>query len=204
MKLPALPDLLQHLRVVDRKTLLYAVAGMLLLLNLGRFGWLAVAGWQESIDGRVMQLAKYRKAVNRIDSLKGEVAALERQHQTLASYLFTGASQEEAASAMQVALQDEVVKAGLEPEFIQPTPREATAAKAEPGKKPGISAISIKLRLGGTLNNFGQFIQGLYRAKKLFTIENFTIKPYKKEDLKLYLEIKGYYSPPAPGAQPSR
>lgn len=202
MKLKALPELLQHLRVVDRKTLLYAVAALLLLLNLGRFGWLAVAGWQESIDDRVAMLAKYRKAVSRIDSLKGEVAALERQHQTLASYLFAGNSEEEAASAMQVALQDEVVKAGLEPEMIQPTPSEA-ANKPEADKKPGLKALTIKLRLGGTLNNFAQFVQGLYRAKKLFTIENFTIKPYKKEDLKIYLEVKGYYLP-TPGAQPRR
>ncbi|MEW6593738.1 MAG: type 4a pilus biogenesis protein PilO [Thermodesulfobacteriota bacterium] len=203
MRLAALTELLQRLRVVDRKTLLYGVAGLLLLLNLGRFGWLAVEGWQESIDDRVEQLAKYRKAVNRIDTLKGEVAALEGQHQTLTSYLFTGASEEEAASAMQVALQDEVVKAGLEPEFIQPTPSEA-ATKPEPTKKEGIRAISIKLRLGGTLNNFGQFVQELYRAKKLFTIENCTVKPLRKEDLKIYLEVKGYYAIPAAGAQPKR
>lgn len=204
MKRKALPELLQHLRVVDRKTLLYAVAALLLLLNLGRFGWLAVASWQESIDDRVAVLAKYHKAVSRIDSLKGEVAALERQHQTLASYLFAGDSEEEAASSMQVALQEEVVKAGLEPEMIQPTPSEAAnKAEAEADKNPGLKALTIKLRLGGTLNNFAQFVQGLYRAKKLFTIENFTIKPYKKEDLKIYLEIKGYYLPP-PGAQSRR
>ena len=202
MRLPVLPELLSRLRVADRKTLLYAVAGLLLLLNLGRFGWLAVAGWQESIDDRVTLLVKYRKAVGRIDSLKGEVTMLERQHQTLTSYLFSGTSEEEAASAMQVVLQDEVVKAGLEPEMLQPTTGEA-ANKPEAGKKPGLSAITIKLRLGGTLNNFAQFIQGLYRAKKLFTIENCTIKPYKKDDLKIYLEVKGYYAP-APGAQPSR
>lgn len=201
MTLKALQELLHRVRI-DRRTLLYAVAGLLLLLNLGRFGWLAVNDWQESIDERITLLTKYRKAVSRIDDLRREVMVLERQHATLTSYLFSGTTEEEAASAMQVALQEEAVKAGLEPEMIQPTTGEATN-KPEAGKKPGINGLTIKLRLGGTLNNFAQFIQGLYRAKKLFTIENYTIKPYKKEDLKLYLEVKGYYAP-APGAQPRR
>lgn len=186
----ALQDLLHRF---DRRTILAVLALVLLGLNLGRFGWQAFTDWQAGIDNRVELLHKYQKAAGRIDALKQEVILLERQQQQLISYLFTGASEEEMASAMQILIQEEVVKAGLEPEFIQPS----VVAAGSGGGKEGIKDIAIKVRLSGSLNGFAQFTQALYRSKKLFTIETFTLKPFKKEELKIFLEVKGYYAMPA-------
>ncbi len=198
MKMKALPELFHRL---DRRTLLLAAAALLLLLNLGRFGWLAFSHWQTTIDDRANQLLKYRKAVARIETLRQEVAQMERQEAALRGYLFTANSEEDAASAMQVMLQDEVVKAGLEPEFLQPSLNAATPTTSD--RKQGKNTIVIKLRLGGTLNNFAQFIQSLYRSKKLFTIESFTLKSYKKDEVKIFLEVKGHYALTS-GAPPVR
>jgi hypothetical protein len=38
-----------------------------------------------------------------------------------------------------------------------------------------------------------KFLASLYRLNYLFRIENFTLKPFKKTELKVFLELKGFY-----------
>ena len=182
----ALTDLLQR---IDRRLLLAGVAGLLLLLNLGHYATQALHGWQERIDQQELLLAKYRKASGGIDNLKRGVALLEQHQQQLQASLFSASSEEEVASSMQILLQELVVKAGLEPEFLQPV-----KGGSSPDKDQPFADITVKLRLSGSLNNFVAFIQHLYGTQRLITVESFSLKPFRGSELKIFLEVKGYYS----------
>ena len=49
------------------------------------------------------------------------------------------------------------------------------------------------MRLAGTLEEFISFLGNLYKSGNLFKIESFTLKPYKKTELKIFLDMKGFY-----------
>lgn len=38
------------------------------------------------------------------------------------------------------------------------------------------------------------FLGRFYQNKKLFVVESFTVKPYKKIQLKVFFDIKGFYT----------
>jgi hypothetical protein len=54
--------------------------------------------------------------------------------------------------------------------------------------------ISIKIRLSGTQSQFVDFIAQLYSSDKLFQVESFTLKPYKKTEMKIFIDLKGFYT----------
>ncbi len=180
-------QMLQFIKGLDRKTLFLAVGGLLLLLNLGR---LAVGTYQNQLDEVEAQqnlLMQYQKTADKLPALKKRVARLEQQGKKLEKFLFTGKTEEEISSSMQIMLQKMVTKAGLEPESIRPL---KSSSKKDP---QSIHEISIKIRLAGNLNQLIDLLAGLYRSKNLFQVENFTIKPYKQTDMKIFLDLKGFY-----------
>ena len=170
-----------------KRQLLIAAVILLLVLNVLKLGYGFYKNQQEELAQNMDLLAKYQKSTAKIETLRRRTQLLEQQSKQMEAYLFTGGSEEEIASAIQIMLQDFVVKSGLEPESLRPT----TSGNLDRGQKQG--EISVKMRLAGTSQNFIEFLSSLYRSKHLFKIESFTLKPYKKTELKIFLDLNGYY-----------
>lgn len=170
-----------------KRRVLISVVATLLALNLLKLGYSFYGGQKEELMQRIELLEKYEKSTAKIEAMRSRVKRLEQQGSQLDAYFFTGDSEEEVASAIQIMLQDKVVKAGIDPESIRPT-RHGESAR---GKDFG--EISVKIRLSGSFQGFVEFLSGLYKSKKLFKIETFTLKPYKKTELKIFMELKGFY-----------
>lgn len=178
----------QLLGQFESRTLLIAVAVTLLVLNVGRMAVGYYNEKQQEIIEKVALLEQQRSSTLKLNQLRNKVTGLKRQKQRLEKYLFTGKSEEEISSAMQIKLQEMVVKSKLEPEYIRPI-RRGDGAK---GKQFG--EIAVNVRLSGTIDNFAEFLKNLYKSKHLFKIESFSVKPFKKTELKIVLEVKGYYT----------
>jgi len=171
----------------DRRYLLGGIAALLLLLNLGRLGLDYLDSRQAELTDRMAMLTQYREAVQRLPELEDRVVLLSRRQQRLESFLFQGESEEKIASAMQIMLQTEVSNAGLEPEFIQPV------RAGEGGDRKEHGEIAIKIRMSGALNDLGVFLHSRYAGKQFFRIESLTIKPFKPGELKISMDVRGYY-----------
>ncbi|HIJ78346.1 MAG TPA: hypothetical protein HPP69_03390 [Deltaproteobacteria bacterium] len=179
--------LLDQINRFDRRHLLLGVAALLLLLNLGRLGANFLDARQQELGDRLELLSRYRESVLKLPQVQQRVSRLQKRTQYLESFLFTGDSEEQIASAMQIKLQSEISQAGLSPEFIQPL------RNRDNNGTPGVNDIGIKIRMSGSLNNFAAFIKAIYSGKQLFKIESLTIKPFKKDELKIFLEVRGVY-----------
>jgi Tfp pilus assembly protein PilO len=170
---------------IDRKKMLVLVGVVLLLLNVARLARNYYIDQKEEVKSRINLLDQYKQAAARLPGLKKRVKQLERKNKQFDKFYFSGSSEEEISSAMQIELQKKVSSAGLEPESIRPIRR---------GRKSGSSEeIMIKLRLNGNLDQFLDFLADLYGSKKYFKMESFTIKPAKADKLKIFLEFKGFY-----------
>ena len=180
-------QLLEYINRFDRRHLLLGMAVLLLLLNIGRWGINYLDSRQQELSNRIELLAQYQESVNKLPQVQQRVRGLKKRAQYLESFLFTGDSEEKIASAMQIKLQSQISKAGLAPEFIQPL-RNRDKNRAEK-----IDDIGIKLRMSGSLNNFATFLKNIYNSKHLFKIESLTIKPFKKDELKIFMEVRGIY-----------
>jgi Tfp pilus assembly protein PilO len=177
----------------DKRTILFTAVAVLLLLNLVRLA----AGYYKDqcreVESQEALLAQYQATAAKLPELKTNVNRLERRASFLENYLFTGKSVDEISSAMQIMLQKMVTDAGLEPESIRPI------TQGKKGQTSKYESLEIKIRLSGTMPEFVDFLGRFYRGKKLFVIESFTIKPYKKTQLKLFFDIKGFYAIKAGG-----
>ncbi len=173
---------------LDRKVLLLSLGALLLALNLGRLAWGTYSNQIDEAEARMALLAQYESAVEELPNLKKRVGRQKQRAARLEKYLFSGESEEEVSSAMQIVLQEKVTKAGLEPESIRPL----VSGKKNLNRE--FNEITIKIRLAGTLEHFVVFLADLYRLDKLFQIESFTLKPYKKNEMKIFLDLKGFYS----------
>lgn len=177
----------------DRKTILFVAVAFLLILNLVRLA----AGYyrEQCVEAETQEalLVQYQETVAKLPQLKKDVNRLERRASYLESYLFTGKSVDEISSAMQIMLQKMVTDAGLDPESIRPITQGKTSQTTK------YESLEIKIRLSGTMSELVDFLGRFYRNKKLFVIESFTVKPYKKKQLKLFFDIKGFYAIKAGG-----
>ncbi|MCK9294773.1 MAG: type II secretion system protein GspM [Desulfobulbaceae bacterium] len=182
-------QLIMLLKGLDRKILFLALGGLLLLLNLGRMSLQAYSNQIAEAGEKQNLLARYQETVNQLPALKKRVARLEQKSIKVEKYLFSGTSEEAVSSAMQIMLQELVTKAGLEPESIRPMVSGGTKTATR-----DYHEISIKIRLSGTLSQFVDFIAQLYRSDKLFQVESFTLKPYKKTEMKIFIDLKGFYT----------
>ena len=172
---------------LHRKSLLIGFAVLLLAINVGRWGINNYSDRKEELAARQALLQQQHSVKGSLPGLKNTVAKLEKRYEQLAVYLFKGGSEEEISSSMQIILQEHVIKAGLEPEFIRPVKTGALA------KGDAIGEIAIKVRLSGTMENFMKFLGFLYNSKNLFKIEDISLKPFKEDEMKIVMEIKGYY-----------
>jgi len=179
--------LLAQLPKFKSRDVLIGVAGVLLLLNVGRLGLGKYEEARGEIESRQALLGQYRHQTQGIDDLRRRVRALEAERARVEKILFVGDSRQEITSAMQIKLQEMLGKANLAPESLQPTGKD----DKESGKLYG--EILIKMRLSGTLESLLQFFSVLYRDEHFFKIENFTLKPFKKDEIKVFLELKGFY-----------
>jgi Tfp pilus assembly protein PilO len=180
-------QIMEFVQRFDRRYLLGGIAALLLLLNLGRLGLDYLDSRQAELTDRMAMLTQYREAVQRLPELEDRVVLLSRRQQRLESFLFQGESEEKIASAMQIMLQTEVSNAGLEPEFIQPV------RAGEGGDRKEHGEIAIKIRMSGALNDLGVFLHSRYASKQFFRIESLTIKPFKPGELKISMDVRGYY-----------
>ena len=181
-------QLIMFLKGLDRKILFLALGGLLLLLNVGRLSLQAYSNQLAEAQEKQNLLAQYQETASQLPALKKRVARLKQKADKLEKYLFSGTSEEEVSSAMQIMLQEQVTKAGLEPESIRPM---VSGTKTTPRD---YHEISIKIRLSGTQSQFVDFIAMLYRSDKLFQVESFTLKPYKKSEMKIFIDLKGFYT----------
>ncbi|PKN50441.1 MAG: hypothetical protein CVU58_00800 [Deltaproteobacteria bacterium HGW-Deltaproteobacteria-16] len=180
-------QIMEFIHRFERRHLLAGAAAVLLILNLGSWGMGYLDARQEELADRMEMLAQYREAVQRLPEIEDRVAVLSRQQQQLESFLFQGENEEKIASAMQIMLQSEVSNAGLEPEFIQPM------RAGEGGDRKEHGEIAIKIRMSGALNDLGRFLHSRYASKQFFRIESLSIKPFRPGELKISLDVRGYY-----------
>lgn len=176
-----------HLPHIGRRTLLVGIAVLALLLGGLREG---INYYQTKVAERAnsrQALLLYRKQIRGLPVLRQRVQLLQRQARNLEGLLFGGDSIDAVTSAVQIRLQGMITKAGLEPESLRPlSSHRQKEARA-------IQTITIKMRLAGTLPQFEQFLAQLYRSRQLFLIDSFTIKPYRKDSVKIFIDVKGLY-----------
>ncbi len=179
-----LPKLLS---VVRTRNGLLVIVGLLLLLNVARLLSGKHTEMQQAVESKQALLVQYRKSTRDIEAARGRVQQLEAQKSKFEAKLFHGESVKDVTSAMQIKLQDILSKVGMSPESISPV------RKGGKDEDNSYGEVSIKIRLGGTLDNFIKFMAELYTMNSLFRLENVTIKPFKKEEIKVFLEVTGYY-----------
>jgi len=180
-------QIMEFIHRFDRRYLLAGAAAVLLVANLGNWAWGYFDSRQAELADRMAMLAQYREAVQRLPEIEDRVVLLARQQQQLESFLFQGENEEKIASAMQIMLQSEVSNVGLEPEFIQPV------RAGEGGDRKEHGEIVIKMRLSGTLDDLGKFLHSRYASKQFFRVESLTLKLFKPGELKIFLDVRGYY-----------
>ncbi len=177
----------QILGYARSRTGMLVIVGALVVLNIGRLATDKYQDHLQAIDSKHALLGQYRISTANIEELRNRITKLEAAKNQFESHLFTGNSRKEISSAMQIRIQEVLDRSGLNPESLRPITKSSKNEELQYGE------IVIKIRLTGKLDNLLQFFSGLYKMKYLFKIDNFTLKPFKKTDLKVFLELKGFY-----------
>lgn len=185
---PILHSLPKLLSLARSRNGLLTIVGLLVLLNGVRLLNGKYAEIVQSVESKQALLGQYRMSTKDIDAVRTKVQQLETRKKQFESHLFHGETEKDVTSAMQIKLQEILAKVGMTPESLSPATK---GGKDNSGNPYG--EVLIKIRLGGTLENFIKFLAELYKMEYLFRVENFTVKPFKKEDVKIFLELKGYY-----------
>ena len=192
---PILHSLPKLLSLARSRNGLLAIVGLLVLLNGARLLNGKYAEVVQSVESKQALLGQYRMSTKDIDVVRARIQQLEARKKQFESHLFHGDTEKDVTSAMQIKLQEVLAKVGMTPESLSPVTKGGKESSGNP-----YGEVVIKIRLGGTLENFIKFLAELYKMEYLFRVENFTVKPFKKEDIKIFLELKGYYrlnEPPA-------
>lgn len=179
---------------------LLVIVGALLLLNAVRLINGKYADILQAVESKQSLLGQYRMSTKDIESVRAKTQQLETRKNQFETHLFRGETEKDVTSAMQIKLQEVLGRVGMNPESLSPL----TKGGKDDGKPYG--EVIIKIRLGGTVENFIKFLAELYKMEYLFRIENVTVKPLKKEEVKIFLELKGYYQlnePPKDEAAPN-
>jgi len=170
------------------KPLLLSIAGALFILNIGRLGIAHYQEQREAAETKLALLAKYKTTVEQLPELRQRVARLQQEKQVADQAFMSGGTEEEIASKMQIMLQDMVVKAGLEPEYIKSN----RTGSQEAGRS--FQEITIKMRLSGDINKFVELLSNLYQSKTYYRVESFSIQQGKKNELRIFMDLIGYYT----------
>lgn len=184
---PILHSLTKLLSLARTRNGLLVIVGLLFLLNAVRLVNAKYADLLQGVESKQALLGQYRMSTKDIEVVRAKISQLEARKAQFEAHLFRGDTEKDVTSAMQIKLQEVLGRVGLTPESLSP------AAKG--GKDDGspYGEVIIKIRLGGTLEGFIKFLAELYKMDALFRVENVTVKPLKKEELKISLELKGYF-----------
>ena len=176
----------------ERRSLLIAVAVVLLLFNLGRWINSSYQARQAELESNWARLEQYGSVTGNVEQLKEQLDDLLKRKTKVEKYFFTGETDDKIASAMQIKIQSLISRTGMRSESIRPIrqKREAENEKGDDG--PVLGEVVIKARLTGTLMQFIDLISDLYKGKEFFKIENFSLKAYKS-GLKIFIDLRGYY-----------
>lgn len=166
---------------------LLVIVGALVLLNGVRLINGKYADILQAVESKQSLLGQYRMSTKDIESVRAKTQLLENRKKQFETHLFWGETEKDVTSAMQIKLQEVLGRVGMNPESLSPL----TKGGKDEGKPYG--EVIIKIRLGGTFENFIKFLAELYKMEYLFRIENVTVKPLKKDEVKVFLELKGYY-----------
>jgi hypothetical protein len=188
----SLPRILHR---IGSRGLLLALVGLLLLVKLGLNLRDAYKTAYSDLESRQASLVRYQKLAGKAPELKDQLQRLTAEREKLMQVLFTGSSDENIISAMQLDLQALVTTAGLETETIRPV-KQKTVQEGGDGK--GLGEVAIKASLNGTLAGYQAFLAELYRSGRFYKIEAVTLSPYKKSDLKILIDLRGYFVTTAP------
>ena len=93
---------------------------------------------------------------------------------------------------MQLRIQSLVARAGMQSESIRPI-KQKKESKDKGGEGAVLGEVLIKARLVGSISAFMDFMAGIYKGNEFFKVENFSLKPYRKSGLKIFIELRGYY-----------
>jgi len=172
---------------IKSRNVLIALAVLLVVLNVGRLANDKYAESVDAIESKQALLGQYQISTQNIDFLRRRIKHLEEQKRKFDAFLFTGASRKEVTSEMQIKLQEIISSSGLNAESLRPNNK----SSKEDDKYYG--EVIVKIRVTGSQEDLMKFLSSLYRLNYLFKIENFTLKPFKKTELKVFLELKGFY-----------
>lgn len=182
-----MPQLAKLLSLARTRKGLLVIVGALLLLNAGRLVEGKYAEIRQGVESRQALLGQYRMSTKEIDAVRARVKQLEARRKQFEARLFRGESEREVTSAMQIKLQELLSRVEMTPESLSP------ATRGGKGEGNAYGEASIKIRLSGTLDRFIRFLAALYKMDSLFRVENVTMKPFKKGELKIFLDLKGFY-----------
>ena len=177
----------------QRRSLLLAVAILLVLANSGQWAVDVYESGREELESKNAKLAQFQLVTEKADVFKKRLAFLTREKEQVGQFLFSG-EEDKLSSSMQLRLQAMVSKAGMQAESIRATlqkPERRQNKEDEEGQTFG--EVLIKLKLAGTLHEFMDFMAGLYKGQEFFRVESISIRPYRTTGLKIALELKGYY-----------
>ncbi|NTV12757.1 MAG: hypothetical protein HGA96_02295 [Desulfobulbaceae bacterium] len=175
--------------------LLLGVVGLLVLTKLGLWLQETYQADQAELESRKAALTRSRKLAGKIPELRAQLQRLNDERERLGKYLFTGANEENIISAMQLDLQALVTTAGLESETIRPLKQKNAQ---DTGADAVLGEVAIKSSLNGTLAEYQAFMAELYRSPKIYKIEAVTLTPFKKSELKILIDLRGYFVITAP------
>lgn len=180
---------------IGSRGLLLTLVGLLVLAKLGMGLQDTYKADQADLANRQANLLRYQKLTGKAPALRSELERLKSEREHLGKYLFTGTSEDNIISAMQLDLQALVTSAGLESETIRPM-KQKNAKEA--GGEMGMGEVAIKANLNGTLTEYLAFLAELYNSGKIYRIEAVTLSPYKKSELKILMDLRGYFTIAAP------
>ena len=182
------------------RAVLVSLTVVLLCAKLVMGVWDSYQADQVVLETRKTSLARYRTLTARAPELRLRLEQLTAEQDKLGKFLFSGPNEESILSGMQLDLQALVTTAGLEAETIRPIKQKNEQKNEKDGQK-GVSdmgEVVIKANVNGTLDQYLALLAELFSSGKLYRIEAVTLAPRKKSDLKIGIDLRGYFVTTAP------
>lgn len=170
----------------NQKTIIIGVAIFLSFIACVFFLMSIYTSMQVELENQEQQLFMDQKNIRKLNGLRQQIKQQTQQLTHLDRSLIKGKGQDTILSAMQIQVQSMLTSSGLEPEFLRPVTSRESGGNA-------IQSVVLKLRLSGTIEQFKNFLSAIYKADSFFHIEGLTIKPFKQDQIKIYMDLRGYY-----------
>lgn len=171
-----------------QKGILLLIAAVMSSVAIVAFTISTYSGMENRLEELEQQLFVDQKNIRKLQGLRLEIRQQKQQISQIEQALFKGRDQDAVISTMQIKVQSILEKAGLEPESLRPVTSRKTSTNS-------LQSVVLKLRLNGNMNQFTAFLAAIYKQKTFFQIEGLTIKPFKQDQLKIYMDLRAYYQP---------